>query len=157
MAAWWPYSAVATNIMTFVFLKWRARLEAILNDVATSARPGRASGPDILLTLAVTVVGGTLAVGGTIALAPVFFADPHPANALLIQPLPLWAAVLAVVLFPITVALTELPLYFGYAQPRVADLTRSAWATVLVPAVTLSLQHATLPLIFDPAFLDGAR
>lgn len=31
--------------------------------------------------------------------------------------------------------------------------SRSAWATVLVPAIALSLQHATLPLIFDTAFL----
>ena len=54
---------------------------------------------------------------------------------------------------PISIALTELPLYFGYAQPRVAELTRSAWAAVLIPAIFLSLQHATLPLIFDPAFI----
>lgn len=86
-------------------------------------------------------------------LAPVFFADPLEANALLIQPLPLPAAIIAVVVFPITIALTELPLYFGYVQPRLAALTRSAWAAVLVPAVFLSLQHATLPLIFDGRFL----
>jgi membrane protease YdiL (CAAX protease family) len=150
--AWWPYSAVATSIVTFVFLKWRAGVEAFsMTSYFRPTRPGVRT--DILLTLAVSVVGGTLAVVGTVALAPVLFADPQTANALLIQPLPLWAAVLAVVLFPITIALTELPLYFGYAQPRVAGLTRSAWATVLVPAVALSLQHATLPLVFDPAFL----
>jgi hypothetical protein len=151
-AAWWPYSASAASIVTFVFLRWRARVEAFsLTSFYRPVRPG--VGMDLLLTLAVTVVGGALAVAGTIALVPVFFADPQTATALLFQPLPMWAAVLAVVLFPITIALTELPLYFGYAQPRVAGLTRSAWATVLVPAAALSLQHATLPLIFDTAFL----
>ena len=133
-AAWWPYSASATSIVTFVFLRRRARVETF--SLASYFRPVRPGvWTDILLTLAVTVVGGMLAVGGTIALAPVFFADPQTANALLIQPLPLWAAVLAVVLFPITIALTELPLYFGYAQPRVERLTRSAWATVRQPSI----------------------
>jgi hypothetical protein len=151
-AAWWPYSASATCIVTFVFLRWRARVEAF--SMASFYRPVRPGvGKDLLLTLAVTLVGGALAVAGTIALVPVFFADPQTATGLLFQPLPMWAAVLAVVIFPITVALTELPLYFGYAQPRVAELTRSAWAAVLVPAAALSLQHATLPLIFDTSFL----
>ena len=56
-------------------------------------------------------------------------------------------------MFPVSVALTELPLYFGYVQPRLGVRTGSAVAAVLVPALFLSLQHATLPLIFDPAFI----
>ena len=151
-AAWWPFAASATSIVTFAFLTWRARVEGFpLASLYRPIRPG--VGMDILLSLVVTFVGGLLAVGGAIVLAPVFFADPQAGNAMLIQPLPPWAAVSAVILFPITMALTELPLYFGYAQPRVADLTHSAWAGVLIPAVLLSLQHATLPLIFDSAFL----
>ena len=54
-------------------------------------------------------------------------------------------------------ALTELPLYFGYAQPRVVNPDAPAWAGVLIPAVLLWLQHATLPLIFDSAFLGVVR
>ena len=108
---------------------------------------------DVLLALAVALVGGGLAVAASILLAPLFFTDPTTANALLIQPLPTWAAVLAVVLFPVSVALTELPLYFGYVQPRLGARTGSAAVAVLVPAVFLSLQHATLPLILDPAFI----
>ena len=151
-APWWPFAAAATGVVTFAFLAWRSRVEAF--PLASFYRPIRPGvGRDLLLTLAVTVIGGALAVGGTIALAPVFFADPRAADAMLFQPLPTWAAVLAVVVFPISVALTELPLYFGYAQPRVVNLTRSASAGVLIPAVLLSLQHTTLPLIFDAAFL----
>ena len=151
-AAWWPYTATAASLVTFVVLRWRARTEGfVLSSFYRPTRPG--VGKDVLLALAVTVVGGALAVGGSIVLAQVLFGDAQAANALLIQPLPLWAAILALVLFPISIALTELPLYFGYAQPRVAELTRSAWAAVLIPAIFLSLQHATLPLIFDPAFI----
>lgn len=151
-AAWWPLTAAATGVVTFVFLQWRARVEGFsLTAFYRPVRPGVVK--DVLLALAVALVGGSLAVAAGILLAPVFFADPTAASALLIQPLPTWAAVLAVALFPASVALTELPLYFGYVQPRLAARTGSAAAAVLIPAVFLSLQHATLPLIFDPAFV----
>ena len=151
-AAWWPFSAAATSVVTFAFLRWRARREGF--SLAPFYRPVRESvRTDILLTLAVAAVGGTLAVAGSIFLVPVFFSDPHSANALLIQPLPLWAAIVALLVFPISVALTELPLYFGYAQPRVTRLTGMAWVGIVIPALFLSAQHATLPLIFDPAFI----
>jgi hypothetical protein len=151
-AAWWPLTATATSAVTLAFLRWRARVEGFsLTAFYRPVRPGAAK--DVLLALAVAVVGGGLAVAASILLAPVFFTDPTTASALLIQPLPTWAALLAVALFPVSVALTELPLYFGYVQPRLGARTGSATAAVLVPAVFLSLQHATLPLIFDLAFI----
>ncbi|MEV5070677.1 hypothetical protein MRBLMI12_002290 [Microbacterium sp. LMI12-1-1.1] len=151
-AAWWPLTATATSVVTFVFLRWRARVEGFsLTAFYRPVRPGVAR--DVLLALAVAFVGGGIAVGASILLAPIFFTEPTTANALLIQPLPTWAAVLAVALFPVSVALTELPLYFGYVQRRLGARTGSAAAAVLIPAVFLSLQHATLPLIFDLSFI----
>jgi hypothetical protein len=151
-AAWWPLTATATGVVTFVFLRWRARLEGFSPTAFyRPVRPGILK--DVLLALAVAVVGGGLAVAGSILLAPLPFADPTTASALLVQPLPMWAAVLAVALFPISVAVTELPLYFGYIQPRLGARSRSAVAGILIPAVFLSLQHATLPLISEPAFM----
>lgn len=151
-AAWWPLTATATNVVTFVFLRWRARLEGFsLTAYYRPVRPGVLK--DVLLTVVVAAVGGALAVAGSILFAALFFSDPAAASSLLIRPLPLWAAILAVVVFPISTALTELPLYFGYAQPRLRALSGSAAMAVLIPAAFLSAQHATLPLIFDPAFI----
>lgn len=151
-AAWWPFTAAATSVVTFLFLLWRSRAEPFsLSALYRPVRPG--VGRDVLLALATAVVGGGLAVAGSIVLAPAFFADPLAANALLIQPLPRWAAVTAIVIFPVTIALTELPLYFGYAQRGLLRGSGSAIPAVLLPAIFLSLQHATLPLILDPAFV----
>jgi hypothetical protein len=145
-AAWWPLTATATSAVTFAFLRWRARVEGFsLTAFYRPVRPGAAK--DVLLALAVAFVGGGLAVAASILLAPVFFTDPTTASALLIQPLPTWAALLAVALFPVSVALTELPLYFGYVQPRLGARTGSATAAVLVPAVFLSpARHAAAHL-----------
>ena len=99
-AAWWPFTAAATSVVTFLFLLWRSRAEPFsLSALYRPVRPG--VGRDVLLALATAVVGGGLAVAGSIVLAPAFFADPLAANALLIQPLPRWAAVTAIVIFPV--------------------------------------------------------
>ncbi|KAA9107954.1 hypothetical protein [Microbacterium rhizomatis] len=135
-AALWPFTAAATSGVTFIFLRWRGKVEGFAwTGFYRFVRPG--AGKDLLWALVVAVIGGTLAVAGSILLAPVFFTDPLTANALLIQPLPTWAAVVAIIVFPVTVALTELPLYFGYAQPRIAALTGSAWLAVLLPSLFL--------------------
>ena len=66
---------------------------------------------------------------------------------------PLWAAVSAVILFPITIALSELPTYFGYVMPRLEALSGRRWLAVLLPAFFLAIQHGALPLIFDGRFI----
>lgn len=150
-AAWWPISAAATGAVTFAFLWRRSRVEGF--SMWAFYRPTRSGmGKDVLLALAVAAVGGGLAVAGTILLAPLFFADPLEGSALLFQPLPLWAAIVALVVFPISIALTELPLYFGYVQPRLA-VRAGAVIAFLLPAIALAAQHATLPLIFDEGFI----
>lgn len=150
--AWWPLTATAGSVVTFAFLRWRATRESFsLTAFYRPIREGMRA--DLLFALGVAVVGGGLAVVGSVLLAPLFFSDPLAASALLSRPLPLWAAILAVVVFPVSVALTELPLYFGYLQPRLARRTGSAWIAALLPAFFLSVQHVTLPLVFDPAFM----
>jgi hypothetical protein len=76
-AAWRPLTATATGVVTFLFLRWRARVEGFsLTTFYRPIRPGVAR--DVLLALAVAFAGGGLAVAASILLAPLFFADPPP-------------------------------------------------------------------------------
>jgi hypothetical protein len=68
---------------------------------------------------------------------------------LLFRPLPAWAVWTAIFVFPTTIALAELPLYFGYAMPRLGK----GWGAAILAAFFLSIQHAALPLIFDWRFI----
>lgn len=151
-AAWWPLAASAANLVNLGVLARFVRLEGgSLRSLYLPASPGR--GRDIL-TVAITVLlAAPLAMGPNIGLAILLFGDPQIALDMFVQPLPLWAAVAGLVLFPVTIALTELPTYYGYVQPRLARLTRSAWLIVLVPALFHAIQHAALPLIFDTEFV----
>lgn len=151
-AAWWPLAASAANLVNLGVLARFVRLEGgTLRSLYLPESPGR--GRDIL-TVAVTVlIAAPLAMGPNIGLATLLFGDPQIALDMFVQPLPVWAAVAGLVLFPVTIALTELPTYYAYVQPRLARLTRSAWLIVLVPAFFHAIQHATLPLIFDTEFV----
>jgi hypothetical protein len=55
----------------------------------------------------------------------------------------------AIGVFPTTIALAELPLYFGYGMPRLGQ----GWRAALLAAFFLSIQHAALPLVFDWRFI----
>lgn len=82
-----------------------------------------------------------------------FGGDYMSAVKMLYQPLPMWAAIAAVVLFPLTMPLGELTTYFGYVMPRLELTTKSRALAIALPALLLSLQHAALPLILDYRFI----
>lgn len=151
-AAWWPLAASAANLVNLGVL---ARLMALeggsLRSLLLPPSPGR--GRDILTVLVTIVLAAPLAALPNIGLATALFGDPQLALDLFVQPLPLWAAIAAVVLFPVTTALAELPTYYGYVQPRLARLTSSGWIVVLVPALFHAVQHVALPLILDTEFM----
>jgi hypothetical protein len=49
------------------------------------------------------------------------FGQQQAALNLVARPLPLWAAASALVFFPAAVALSELPTYLSYLQPRLEN------------------------------------
>jgi len=69
------------------------------------------------------------------------------------QPLPEWAIRVVAVVFPVTIALSELSNYYGYVMPRLKTLTRAGWQIVILVGVSHALQHITLPLLFDVRFM----
>lgn len=68
-------------------------------------------------------------------------------------PLPLPAALHAVLVWPLIWGFTEHMTYNGYLAARFEVLSGSAATAVAVVGFSWSLQHAFMPLIFDPAFM----
>ena len=71
---------------------------------------------------------------------------------MMFRPLPDWALAVGI-LFPLTIAFSELPTYFGYAMPRLAGQLKSGWAAWLIASFFLAAQHCFLPFILDGGFL----
>jgi hypothetical protein len=150
--AWWPVTSILSNFVSLLLLIGLARQEG-MNYFGYLSFERRALWRDLLVSLGIFVISAPLAYFPNVALAQALFGNPQQASDLMFHPLPLWAAYLSLVLFPISIALAELPTYFGYAMPRLAILTGRGWAAVSMAAIFLSVQHATLPLIFDWRFI----
>ncbi len=55
--------------------------------------------------------------------------------------------------FPLSIGLAELPTYFGYVMPQLKAGVKHKWLALLLPTLFLSVQHCTLPLVFDIKFI----
>jgi hypothetical protein len=150
--AWWPASVVASNLTTLVLLNILARREGVrLIDLYSGERGHFWT--DLLIALALLLIGGPLGYFPNPLLATPLLGSPEAALDMFVRPLPLWAAVVFGVLFPLTIPFVELPTYFGYCMPRLQVLFKNRWTGMLLPALMLAAQHIALPLIFDVRFV----
>lgn len=69
------------------------------------------------------------------------------------EPLPLIAALYSLTVWPLLWGFTEQMSYNGYAVPRIQVLSGNAVIALAAVAFVWSLQHAFMPLTFDPAFM----
>jgi len=150
-AALWPLTATFANLASLALLAWALSREGkTLRSVWLPAR-GRLR-DELKWLFGLLLVLGPVAWLPNVALGTLLFGDPAAAPALLVRPGPAWAAWAALFGFPLTVALSELPTYFGFARPRLEPLLGKAGA-LGAAAAFLSLQHAALPLLFDGRYL----
>jgi hypothetical protein len=150
--AWWPITAILTNIVCLVLLYRLTRREGIGLRAVFGLEPHRI-GREILICLGLVVASAPVTLLGSVGAGLWLFGDSQQPLDMFLRPLPVWAAALSLVLFPVTIALAELPTYYGYAMPRLAALSGRRWLAVGVTAFFLSAQHCALPLIFDTRFL----
>ncbi len=67
----------------------------------------------------------------------------------MVQPIPVWMAAINTVLLPLSVVFAEMPLYFGYALPRIEEATGSKYLAVAYPMFFYALQHSFMPVLWD--------
>ncbi len=147
-AAWWPFTVTFTNVICLLVLV--AHYRAAGHHFAKLFRIRRQHvRRDLIAFAGVLLVAGPVAFLPNILLAQWLFGDPQTALALLVRPLPLWAAIAGMLLFPITQGLAELPTYFGYAMPRLEARGLAPALAISLPAVMLGLQHVAVPLVFN--------
>ena len=108
-------------------------------------------GRDALLGVALIPACLVFILGGNYAAGWLWYGTLTPAY--LFGPLPLPAALYGVLVFPFLWGLTEQMTYNGYLLPRFQVLCRSTGPAIAIVALVWSLQHAFMPLTFDPRFM----
>jgi hypothetical protein len=150
--SWWLLSASLGNITNIGLLALLARREGLrLNQLFNFERSTWKW--DVSLVIAATVLAAPLAYYPNPLLASILFGNPHAVIAMMFRPLPGWAIIGVAVIFPITIALSELPSYYGYVMPRLKTMSGSNWRVVVLVAVVHAFQHITLPLLLDARFM----
>lgn len=149
--AWWPLAAIFANADTLGLLWLAARREGMrvwrfFGFDPTSIKR------DLVWALGTVVVLAPLAYFPNLWLAEALFTDPTMPLETMFQPLPSWMLWASLALFPLTIALAELPAYYGYAMPRIRERMGGAWWLPLFVGLAHALQHVTLPLVFDASF-----
>jgi len=150
-AAWWTVTAMLTNLVCIWLLVRLFRDEGLRYWDLFRFQRETIKG-DLLVMLLVMVVSAPVAALPNVLLAQSLFGSAEAVMPLFFRPLPLWAILPTLVLFPLTIALAELPTYFGYVMPRLEKQVGLGLG-VLLPALGLAFQHVTLPLVFDGGFM----
>ncbi len=68
---------------------------------------------------------------------------------MMIAPVPLWIAIINLILLPVTTALAEDALYLGCGTGCIDN----RYVSVIVPAFFFALQHCFIPTLFDPVHM----
>ncbi len=108
-------------------------------------------GRDLLLALALVPPSLVFILAGNAGASLLVWG--RPTAAMLFSPLPLWAALYAVLIFPFIWGLVEQTIYNGYAVPRLQVLIGRTAPAVALVAFFWSVQHVFMPLTPDPGFM----
>ncbi|MHC1782207.1 MAG: hypothetical protein AB9891_05505 [Anaerolineaceae bacterium] len=148
---WWIFCAAGANIISILLLNWLFKRESgRFLDLFRFQR--ETFWKDLGLVLLAFVVAGPIAYFPMNFLGDLILGSAARSTDFLFRPLPGWALV-AGLLFPLTITLAELPTYFGYVMPRLAEKLKNGWMAWAIASFFLGLQHAALPLIFDGPYL----
>ena len=147
---WLPVYGTLIDAGCLCLLWWFTRRERITLMDLIGFEPDRL-GRDVLLGLALVPPSLAFIFGGVAASGVLVQGGAGQPE--LGAPLPLPAALYALLVWPLIWGLTEQMTYNGYLLPRFQALSGSTAFAVGVVASVWALQHAFMPLTFDPVFM----
>ncbi len=141
----WSVVASVVNIVTILLLvlltKKNGGYAKLINYEKGKTKPKQIVGMIFLILL---VGMGGMYLAGFICYGVIPYAAP-----MMIAPIPLWLAIINVLLLPVSTAFAEDGLYLGCGVNQI----RNKYAAVLVPAFFFALQHSFIPTLFDLRYI----
>jgi hypothetical protein len=151
-AAWWPFAVALSNVVCIVALAHLYRREG-LRYWGLFRIQCQHFRRDLLALVGILVISVPVASLPNTLCASWLFQDTRTPIALLFRPLPLWAIWAALVVFPVTQGLAEIPTYMAYVMPRLEARTGRRWLSLALPAFFLGAQHVAAPLLLNGRFI----
>ncbi|TMV46241.1 CPBP family intramembrane metalloprotease [Paenibacillus mesophilus] len=148
---WWPFQAIFANAATFLILRYWIHKEGSTYRSMFKVRKGELGKLARQFCL-LLIVGFALGGIPLFAFSYLLLGTVVPPDTMF-QSLPVWAAIIALVVFPLSNGLVETPTYIGYALPRLYKKTGILWVAVMMTGLALAFQHIVLPMVFDVPYM----
>lgn len=149
-ASWFPVYAALIDAGCLTLL-WRfTRAEGIRFVDLLNFDPARLW-RDVMFGLLLIPPSLIFILGGNAGASLLVYSVAQPA--MFFAPLPMFAALYAVLVFPMLWAVTEQMTYNGYAAPRLQALSGSTVLTVALVALPWAFQHAVMPVALDERYV----
>jgi membrane protease YdiL (CAAX protease family) len=149
---YWALSASLTNITGIVLLAILYKQENISFFSIFRFQKANLKG-DFLWFLLLLLISVPIAIIPSLALSKLLWGNTEYYHQVLFQPLNPTLVYCLLFVYPITTGLAELTTYFGYIMPRLKEHFKSQWIVISLPVIAFSLQHSTLPLVFETKFI----
>lgn len=140
---WWSIICTVCNIITIVVLMAICKSEGYTYKKLIGYQRGHGN---LKYTLLIVVLMLILGMGGMYGFGFVIYGY---VPVTMVQPIPVWFALINVILLPLTVVFAELPLYFGYALNGIEKVTGNRLLSIVYPMFFYALQHSFIPLLYD--------
>ena len=144
VSGWWSMVAIVVNIITIIILYLLTKSEGkSYSSLFSHPKGSRISVKTVLLAVALMLPLGMAGLWGFSYL----FYGYMPVT--MVQPMPVWAAAVSLVLLPVSIVFAEIPLYIGYSVPRLEKTVGSKPFAYAYSLFFYALQHSFMPLIFE--------
>lgn len=149
---YWLLAATLTNIVSISLLTRLCKQEGV--SYLSLFRFGKKQRKkDLVLFLGIALISVPLVLVPSLIISKWFWGNTTYYQQVLFRPIPMYMVYFLLIAFPVTMALAELATYFGYIMPRLKKSLQSKWLALLLPVFFLSIQHCTLPLVFETKFI----
>lgn len=141
----WSIVASAVNIVIILLLVFITRKHGGYAKLIHYEKGKTTSKQVVGMILFILFVGmGGMYLAGFLCYGVIPYAAP-----MMIAPIPLWLAIINILVLPVTTAFAEDGLYLGCGVNQM----KNKYAAILVPAFFFALQHSFIPTLFDVRYI----
>lgn len=140
---WWSIICTVCNIITIILLMTICKIEGTTYKKLIGYQRGLGN---LKYTFLIVMLMLLLGMGGMYGFGFMIYGY---VPVTMVQPIPIWLAVINTILLPLTIVFAELPLYFGYAINGIEKNTGNKILSIVYPMFCYALQHSFIPLLYD--------
>ena len=139
---WWSIVASIVNVITILLLIFASKkIGSNYRDLINYQKGKTTIAQIVKMTVVILAVGMSgMYFAGYVCYGVIPYAAP-----MMIAPIPLWMAIINIVVLPLSTVFAEDGLYLGCGVNQI----KNKYAAVIIPALFFALQHSFIPTLFD--------